>query len=127
MVEMKDGKLGPRFPTPYAVFDRLRSEAAVTAAPLVQPTARLAEQPKSPFVPTARKLTWSEKRELEKLESSVEQLELTKSQLADEMNRCGDDYVRLQSLATELEQVDQRLEAATARWYELAEIAEAMQ
>jgi ATP-binding cassette subfamily F protein uup len=71
-----------------------------------------------------RKLSWKEQREYDALEAEIAQLEERKAQRVEEMNRCGDDYVRLQSLAGEVEQVNLRLENALARWFELAEIAE---
>ncbi|MCC6169344.1 MAG: ABC-F family ATP-binding cassette domain-containing protein, partial [Caldilineaceae bacterium] len=123
LLAMEGGKLGPRYPTPYATFERLRREASRDPdgrepAPAKAPPAERgrAEGP--------RKLSWKEQREVESLEARIAQLEDHKLALAQAMNGCGDDYVRLQSLAEQLETTGGELEDALARWFELAEIAD---
>jgi hypothetical protein len=69
-------------------------------------------------------LTWSEQRELEQLEASLETLEQEKTDLQDQINRSGEDYLTLQSLATRLQTVETELETVGERWLELTEIAE---
>lgn len=124
LLAMEAGKLGPRYPTPYTTFERLRQadQAAQTPEPVARPV-KAAAQPRSPD-DGPRKLTWKEQREIEGLEERIAALEETKSGLTDAMNSCGDDYVRLQALADELEATNEALEDALARWFELAEIAE---
>jgi ATP-binding cassette subfamily F protein uup len=135
LVAMEDGKLGPRYPAPYATFERLRNEAAnetVTeamnrAAAHNGSDARTKEErPDSDRSgrAQARRLSWKEQRELEGLESQIAGLEEEKTQALDEMNRCGDDYRRIQALAEHLQSVEERLDGALARWLELSEIAE---
>ncbi len=61
---MENGKLGPRYPTPYATFERLHQEAQLSAAPVateVDGLARTAIAPARTDAP--RKLTWKEQRE----------------------------------------------------------------
>ncbi|RIK33616.1 MAG: ABC transporter, partial [Chloroflexi bacterium] len=86
------------------------------AAPAKAPPER--SRPEGP-----RKLSWKEQREVESLEARIAQLEERKLALAQAMNDCGDDYVRLQSLAEQLETTGGELDDALARWFELAEIA----
>ncbi len=121
LVAMEDGKLGPRYPTPYTTFERLRQEAngAQESVP-AKPTPR----PERRRDPAPRKLSWKEQREVETLEARIAELEARKPVLAEAMSECGGDYQRLQSLADELEAVNAELERALARWFELAEIAE---
>lgn len=124
LLAMEDGKLGPRYPTPYTTFERLRQ--ADLAAQRPEPEARSVKvaPPPGPTADGPRKLTWKEQREVEGLEGRIAELEEAKSVLTDAMNGCGDDYVRLQELAGELEATNEALEDALARWFELAEIAE---
>jgi ATP-binding cassette subfamily F protein uup len=126
LVAMEDGKLGPRYPAPYTTFERLRREVA-EAAPSTgeKASARPVAHPAEPAAPgEARKLTWKEQREVAELEERIARLETTKVDLLEAMNGCGDDYLRLQSLAEQLEATNEELETALARWFELAEIAQ---
>ena len=56
------------------------------------------------------------------LEARIAALEQSKSDLADRMNHCGDNYVQLQSLAEQIDTTNEELERALERWFELAEI-----
>ena len=128
LVSMEDGRLGPRLPAPYSTFVRLRDEAdrasAQPAAPARDKGSATAIQPRADVGQPLRKLTWKEQKELEALEAAAERLEATQAALLAEMNGCGDDYVRLQGLAAQLQGLDADLEATLARWLELSEIAE---
>lgn len=124
LLAMEEGKLGPRYPTPYTTFERLHQEAQ-TPAPNA-PTAASANGAavRSPRSDAPRKLTWKEQREVEALEERIATLEQTKTDLTEAMNHCGDDYTRLQSLAEQVEAASAELEQAMERWFELAEIVE---
>ena len=99
--------------------------AAVTGVNSPTRTSRTAtEQPDKDRTDVPRKLTWKEQREYEMLEERIAKLEAIKSDLANAMNRCGDDYVRLQALAEQADAANAELEVALARWFELAEIVE---
>ncbi len=122
LLAMEDGKLGPRYPTPYATFIRMQREASgvkreAKPAP-VKPSSRSNRSHR------ARKLSWKESKELKSLEAAIDKLEETRRGIMDEMNACGDDYVRLQALAAQLADADARLETAMERWMELSELAE---
>lgn len=121
LLAMEDGVLGPRYPTPYTTFERLHQEAQApqTAAPQPSSTPTRNNRADAP-----RKLSWKEQREYEALEARIATLEESKASLAEAMNHCGDDYMRLQSLAEQLEATNAELEAALERWFELAEILE---
>ncbi len=126
LLAMEDGKLGPRYPTPYTTYERLRQADASAQAPepAARPAAKAAPPPSQQPENGPRKLTWKEQREVERLEARIAELEETKSVLIDAMTGCGDDYMRLQELAEELDAINAALDEALARWFELAEIAE---
>jgi ATP-binding cassette subfamily F protein uup len=69
-------------------------------------------------------LTWKEQRELESLEVEIAALETRKLSLLDEINRIGDNYQRLQDYSIQVTALDQALEAALERWFELSAKAE---
>jgi len=119
LVALDNGQLGPRYPTPYTTYDRLRREALpVVAAPKViaEPVAG-AQKTTAPV----RKISWKAQRELETVETRVAELEAQKANLLVEMNAAGADYVMLQRLGDQLAALDVDLESALERWLELSE------
>jgi len=136
LVAMENGKLGPRYPTPYTTFVRLRQEATAssnraknraeqpagaTSETMSSATRRQQPPPQSMSQSAPHKLSWKGRKEMESLEQVIENLEVTKTQLLAEMNGCGDDYVRLQTLATKLDHADAELDTALERWMELSD------
>lgn len=119
---MEDGKLGPQFPGPYETASRLRRELATQEEPGAP--AAPEKTPTRAATHSVRKLTWSEQRELEALESQIHVLEHDKVALMQEMAAAGEDYVMLQRLARRVDVIDGRLATAEERWLELSEIAE---
>jgi len=119
LVNMEGGRLGPRYPSPYAVFARLHAvaETVVAAAPQTTPAPARRK-------PTAARLTWKEQRELESLEVEIAALESRKLSLLDEINQIGDNYQRLQDYSIQVTALDQALETALERWFELSAKAE---
>ena len=119
LVALDNGQLGPRYPTPYTTYDRLRREALpVVAAPKVvaEPGAG-AQKTTAPV----RKISWKTQRELETVETRVAELEAQKANLLVAMNAAGADYVLLQRLGDQLAALDVDLESALERWLELSE------
>jgi len=119
LVALDNGQLGPRYPTPYTTYDRLRREALpVVAAPKVvaEPVAG-AQKTTAPV----RKISWKTQRELETVETRVAELEAQKANLLVAMNAAGADYVLLQRLGDQLAALDVDLESALERWLELSE------
>jgi ATP-binding cassette subfamily F protein uup len=123
LVAMEDGKLGPRYPAPYSTFARLHSAAG---SGIVLSGKEPEEEIGAPDRDRkgARQLTWKEQRELEHLERQIEQLESVKSHLTGEMNDCGGDYQKLQSLAQRMTSTESELDIALERWFELSEMDE---
>lgn len=122
---MEDGELGPQYPGPYATFSRLRGleDAAKSEDASVSTESRIVKSTQA-TIPTVRKLTWSEQRELESLESRIQALEADKAELMDQMAEAAADYVALQRMAERVDLIDSELAAAEERWLELSEIAE---
>ncbi len=119
LVGMEDGRLGPRYPSPYSTFVRMQEAD--------RPAPASAERPESPppQAPAGRtqRLTWKEQREMEALETQIAELEDRKISLLDEINKIGDNYLRLQDLSIQLTTLDQTLETALERWFELSDRA----
>ena len=121
LVSYEHGKLGPRYPSPYETYMRLRSEAE--APEIAPPTSIVGEKPPSTATKERpRKRSWKEERELEGLETHINDLEMRKENLLADMAASGSDYVRLQTLSDQLETLERELETALERWLELSEI-----
>jgi len=123
LTAMEDGKLGPRYPTPYTNFAQRRAEALVppmavasVVKPIVQETAN-SQRP-------GRKLSWKEQRELEELTARIDAFESRKLSLLDEISKSGDNYERLRILTAELDTLHPALDTALDRWFDLSAIAE---
>ena len=119
LVALDNGQLGPRYPTPYTTYDRLRREAlpVVTAPKVIAEPVAGAQKITAPV----RKISWKAQRELENVETRVAELEAQKANLLAEMNAAGADYVSLQRLGDQLAALDIDLESALERWLELSE------
>src|SRR5262249_48513853 len=76
-------------------------------------------QPASP-----RRLSYKEKRELEEVEDRIASAEARVSEMEMELPLVSSDYVRLQTLTSELELLKSGLDRDVERWAELAEHAE---
>ena len=126
MLAMEDGRLGPRYPAPYASFvERRREEQAGTLNQVaVEPEQPVRSDEKAPARAPARKLTWKEQRELQEVDARVSALELQKKLLLDEIAKSGDNYEQLRTLSAQLELLDDYLDTALERWFELSAIAE---
>ncbi len=126
MLAMENGRLGPRYPAPYASFvERRREEQAGTLnQAAVEPEQPVRSDEKAPARAPARKLTWKEQRELQEVDARVSALELQKKLLLDEIAKSGDNYEQLRTLSAQLELLDDDLDTALERWFELSAIAE---
>jgi len=72
------------------------------------------------------RLGYREKIEYEKLEPEIGEMEEKKDAIQAEIHECNSsgDYVRLEELTNELAQLEEKLEAKSMRWLELAERAD---
>src|SRR5690606_33117054 len=116
-----------RYPAPFASYQRIRQEQlAQQEAQVVPQPGRSRSQPAGVQEKTTapRKLSWKEEQERVRLEAQINELEAQREQAVAAVNEAGGDYVRLQTLAGELANIDHQLESALARWMELEERAE---
>lgn len=123
LAAFENGRFSPRYPAPYATYQRLRTE---TEPPPEQapPTAPAPVSGQPPQRERPRKLTWKEQRELAEMNGRIDTLEAEKSRIQQEINAAGSDYIRLQVLAGQLQAVETELEGIMERWLELAELQE---
>ena len=133
LVHFGDGEVSGRYPAPYSSYRRLQQETkASRRGEASRQAAKSKERRRSAPVapappnkePAEKPLSWKEERELDGLEQRITELEADKEELAIAINESGDDHVRLQELAGELETVETDLEEAMGRWMELAQRAD---
>jgi ABC transport system ATP-binding/permease protein len=93
-----------------------REETAKTAAPKAPPPAQGAPAAK-------RKLSFKEQRELAELEARIAAAEARQAEIETRMAAESSDYVMLQQLHDELQQLQTALDRDLNRWTELAELA----
>ncbi len=119
LVACEDGQIGPRYPTPYASYLRMRQEAE--AAATAPPSPKAPAAPAQPTQEQPRKLTWKEQRALESLEVKVDQLENEKATLLGKLAENANDYTQITTLSSQLQTLEAELEQALAEWMELAD------
>jgi len=123
----EDGGTIRRYPGNYSVYLELKAsekqekqekEKSAKKKPVVPDNAR-------PAAPSTkqRKLSGKEKKELERLEQAIALAEERQSAISAELAAAGSDFVVVQRLGDELQELQKRLEVDMARWSELAEFA----
>ena len=127
LVDFEHGRISDRYPAPFSTYLALRQPAVSSPDPVVTESKSAksttgADEARPHTRP--RKLTWSEQQELAQLEVRLETLESERWELQRQINRSGDDYRQLQSLAEQLTGVETELESISERWLELLAIAE---
>lgn len=80
-------------------------------------------QPAKPEAKTKKGLSYNEKIELEKLPNEIEKLEAAKAELTKQLNAGSTDHTELTKLALQIQELSDSIEAKTARWVELSEMA----
>jgi len=108
------------YPGGYSLYMQYRPQRAAEerAKPAEKPKVAAAPQPTGP-----RRLSNKERKELEGLERKIAELETKRDQIGAELNKAGADYARYSALAAQLAEAEAAIEAAFARWAELAEMA----
>jgi len=69
----------------------------------------------------SNKLTYNEKREFERLEPEIAELESQIEQLSGQMNEANQDYKTYDELSRKLSEMTETLDEKTLRWLELGE------
>ncbi len=123
LATFESGGLSSRYPGPYSNYQRRRAERQLEASQKKLPAQKKKQMPpKQTTRRGPRKLTWKETRELEALENQIATLEAEKTQLEQTINQTGADYQSLQTLAVQLQSLEEKLEEKMGRWLELSEI-----
>ena len=73
------------------------------------------------------KFTYKEQKEFETIDDDIASLELKLVNIEEEINKCGSDFVRLQELFKEKEELEEKLEYLMSRWEYLNELNEKIQ
>lgn len=83
-------------------------------------------KPKENSKPKSQKLKFSykEQREFDTIDSEMEQLNHKLEQIEQEITAAAQDYVKLQKLMADKQELEQQLEEKTERWFYLNELAE---
>jgi ATP-binding cassette subfamily F protein uup len=74
--------------------------------------------------PKKRRFGFKEKRRYEELEREIEILETEKKKLHEEINSCGSDYVKLERITSELDEIEKKLDSHMEEFIELMELME---
>lgn len=91
---------------------------------------QVVEKPKAAAVkeaapkPAKKKMTYSERLELENIDQEISRTEAELKMLGMEINSCGSDFVRLGELTKEQEAAQKKLDELVDRWAYLSELAE---
>ncbi len=111
------------YPGNYSAFLEIRDRED-RAQRASEPTTKPATPAEKKVVAIAvRKLTYKEKRELEKLEREIPAWELRKAEIETALGEFASDYSATVRLLAELKTVSGLLDQALPRWMELAEVA----
>ena len=97
-----------------------KQEATNQKTEVVQKTA-INLQPSNSQVPTKKKLSFKEQRELETIEKEMPEFESSRNKILDQLNNEAD-YEKIAKLSAELESISEKLENHELRWLELQEI-----
>lgn len=98
----------------------LAQEAAEQAVEKPKATAVKEAAPK----PAKKKMTYSERLELENIDQEIARTEAELKMLGMEINICGSDFVRLGELTKKQEAAQKKLDELVDRWAYLSELAE---
>jgi ATP-binding cassette subfamily F protein uup len=117
-----DGKIGSRYPSPWRPEEgqhaSISSEQKPAPVATSEPPLPIGDQPVA-----AKKLSWKERKEFEKLEADIERFEQKKDAIEAAMNAAGGDYIKIGELSAELNHLLANLDEAELRWLELSERA----
>ena len=101
-------------------------EAAVAKEQAEAAPVKAAKQPEKPqeAKPTKKKMTYSERLELEAIDQKIAAAEAEVKMLGLEINGCGSDFVKLNELTKQQQEAQKRLDDLVDRWAYLSELTE---
>ena len=103
----------------YSDYEAVMLEEQVTAIKANKPVVK--EEPKAT---NKKKMTYSERLELQNIDQEIARTEAEIKMLGLEINGCGSDFVKLNELTKKQEEAQTRLDALVDRWAYLSELAE---
>ncbi len=109
------------FPGNYTDFRE--QEAVKTSQEIKKPKAQQVPDPK--ITKEKKKLSFKEKREFERLEDEIAQLETKKTELTESLSAPDQSHEQLALSAKEIKKITEDLEEKEMRWLELSELADA--
>lgn len=115
-----DGKIR-EYPGNYSAFLEIQEREAAIGAEAQSGTKPRIEEPEASPLNAQRKLTYKERKELERLEQEIERNEQRKQEVEELLATA--DYTNAQALAETLAQITTQLEQDVERWSQLAEFA----
>ncbi len=118
-----EGKLR-LYPGNYSVYLDYKKEQEKEAKEKVIPVKKQETVTKTNKATTnnkSRRLSNYERREYEKLEAKIAEMEIQKEELEESLVTNGSDFVKVQELSDKLATLNEEIDTATERWMELAE------
>ncbi len=103
----------------YSDYEAVMLEEQATAIKANKPVVK--EEPKAT---NKKKMTYSERLELQNIDQEIVRTEAEIKMLGLEINGCGSDFVKLNELTKKQEEAQTRLDALVDRWAYLSELAE---
>lgn len=103
----------------YSDYEAVMLEEQATAIKANKPVVK--EEPKTT---NKKKMTYSERLELQNIDQEIARTEAEIKMLGLEINGCGSDFVKLNELTKKQEEAQTRLDALVDRWAYLSELAE---
>ena len=103
----------------YSDYEAVMLEEQATAVKANKPVVK--EEPKAT---NKKKMTYSERLELQNIDQEIARTEAEIKMLGLEINSCGSDFVKLNELTKKQEEAQTRLDALVDRWAYLSELAE---
>jgi len=103
----------------YSDYEAVMLEEQATAVKANKPVVK--EEPKAN---NKKKMTYSERLELQNIDQEIARTEAEIKMLGLEINSCGSDFVKLNELTKKQEEAQTRLDALVDRWAYLSELAE---
>ncbi|MFW5864304.1 MAG: ABC-F family ATP-binding cassette domain-containing protein [bacterium] len=109
------------WPGSYSTYAEMREADGAIQAKAEKPRT---DKPRKTEAPKRKnKLSYKDQRELDRLEKEIPEIEARLSEIEEEMVLVATEFEKLNALASEQQQLNEKLEAAMERWEKLAEMS----
>lgn len=119
---LQDGGMLKQYNGGYSDYEAAVQDEAAEKAP-VKAVKQAEKAPEEPVRPAKKKMTYSERLELEAIDQKIMAAEVEVKMLGLEINGCGSDFVKLNELTRQQQEAQQRLDGLVDRWAYLSELA----